>query len=209
LGVLAATDPYSFIREWVAVPVSRKDVEFKNTCVAATVTHTTAWHNDVKVAFQIILRCCHKECPRLCLQVIAANGYQLVRRAVWYGRDDVLCFLLDKGRIPADVSGGTALRLALGTLGYEHSEDRVAKMVYELLKRGADPLRHNLWGIRLCLQRNFFVVAALLCMYASKEGVLHQRMHDLVHELYTQGSLEQAFLVKTAMDEAPGFFCFP
>lgn len=212
LGVLAATDPYLFVRQWVAVPMVRKDAEFRHDCISATVAHTTAWHADIAIAFQIILTCRHKGCPRLCLRIIAANGYQLVRRAVWYGRDDVLCFLLDEGRIPADVSGGTALRLALGTLGYEHSEDRVAKIVYELLERGADPLRHNLWGIRLCLQRNFFVVAALLCVYASKGGeggVVHERMLALVHELYTKGSLEQAFLVKTSMDEAPAFFCMP
>ncbi len=207
LGVLAATAPFAFIRQWVAVPMSRKDMGFKCDCLAATVTQTTAWHEDVKVAFHIVLTCRHVGCPGLCVRLLAANGYQLVRRAVWYGRDDVLCFLLDEGHIPADFNGGTALRLALGTLGYEHSEDRVAKLVYELLKRGADPLRHNLWGIRLCLQRNFFVVAALLCMYASKADAVHEGMLALVHELYTQGNLEHAFLVKTSMDEAPAFFC--
>ena len=72
------------------------------------------------------------------------------------------------------------------------------------------PLRHNLWSIRLCLQRNFFVVAALLCMYsAHRDHAAASKMHDLVHELYAQGSIEQAYLVKTAMNEAPAFFSLP
>ena len=43
-------------------------------------------------------------------------------------------------------------------------------------------------------------------MHIREQGALHERMLALVHELYTQGSLEQAFFVKTAMDGAPCFF---
>lgn len=211
LGVLAATDPYAFIKQWLAVPLSHKNTEYRHTCMTATVMNTpptTPWHADIIVAFRAILSCQHPHCFNLCHFVVTANAYQVLRRAVWYGREDVVCFLLDEGGVSADVNGGTALRLALGTLGYEHSEEKVARIVYELLDRGADPVRHNMWGIRLCLQRNFFVVAALLCIYAARLDAHPERMQNLIQELYTQGDLEQAFLVKTSLDEAPGFFSF-
>lgn len=208
LGSLGATDPSTFIKQWLFLPSFHKNAEFRHTCISAIVESTTSWPADIVLVLRICLACRHKECAGRCKRLVAANAYQLLRRAVWYGREDVVRFLLDDCKIAADVNGGTALRLALGTLGYEHSEDRVARIVYELLERGADPLRHNLWGIRLCLQRNFLVVAVLLCVYAAKRDVAHDRLRGLVHELYTQGNLEQAYLVKTALDEAPHFFCF-
>lgn len=210
LGVLATTDPFAFVRQWLAIPNQKKSAAYRSECVSAMVLQATAWHADVMASLKLLLTCRHRDCPCLCPRVLAANAYQLLRRAVWYGRDDIVCYLLDLGNIHPDVHGGSALRLALGTLGFEHSEDKVAHMVYELLRRGADPLRHNLWSIRLCLQRNFFVVAALLCMYsAHRDHAAASKMHDLVHELYAQGSIEQAYLVKTAMNEAPAFFSLP
>lgn len=207
LGMMAATDPWAFVKRWMTIPKEIKSLEFRQDCVDGFTLHTTAWNPDVVAALTVMLRCMHPDCNVLCARLLSTSAHQLLRRAVWYGRKDVLCFLLDKGNMDADVGEGAPLRLTIGTLGYEHTEDEVAEIVYELLERGADPLRNNLWGIRLCLQRNFYVVAALLSMYAAKRSEGRTKLLELVHDLYLTGHAEQAFLVKTSMEDAHDFFC--
>ena len=208
LGIMAATDPWAFVQRWMALPLHVKTAQFRRACLDGLTLHTMTWDLAILASLKVMLQCPHPACAGLCSHLLCASTHQLLRRAVWYGRIDVLCALLDQGKIDADVGEGTPLRLALGTLGYEQTEDQVAKIVYELLKRGASPLRHNLWGIRLCLQRNFYVVAALLCLYAVKHSGGQPKLCALLQELYASGYVEQAYLVKASMEEAPDFFCF-
>lgn len=182
-GRLAAERPWVFLCEWMAFPLATKDVSFRRQCVESLIVQ--AWHKrDVLVSVKALLSCQHPGCPspKACQQVLASTATQLLRQAVWVNQTDVVCYLLDVGKVPIDIDNGTALRLALSTLGLDFDEQQVATLVHELLRRGADPIQYQLWGIRMCLQMNFHVVASLLCVYAAGTYEGYVLLNNLVRE---------------------------
>lgn len=196
-GCLAATEPWTFVQRWLCLPKDLKSEEFRRQCVHDV--SLQIWHRDVLVSMKVLLTCNHDECGRLCSRLLSSTDKILLRRAVWYGKTDIVSCLLDEGCIDADADYGMALRLALSTLGYENTEENVAELVHELLKRGANPIRHGLWGIRLCLHLHFHIVGSLMCVYAMKWTRGQQLLSSFVQELETQGQTEQAYLVKISM----------
>ena len=185
LGQLAATHPWEFARTWVRLPSSAKSFEFRRQCIRSLSLHV--WHAEVLVAVKVLKA--HR--PR-------APDRQLFRRAVWYGCKEVVCFLMDDDKMPVDADDGAALSLALSTLGHDRSEAQVADLVQELLKRGANPTRHNLWGIRVCLQLDYHVVASLMCTYAMNWDGGHHLLSSLVEELEEDENQEHAALVRAS-----------
>lgn len=155
LGLMAAQDPWTFVRVWMRLSREIKTLEFRRQCVETLSLQSVAWHADVVVALRVLLP---KSVP------IFSNA--LVKRAVWYAHLDAVAFLLDRGPMQADDENGALFRLALSTLGFEHSEAKVCGVVRELLRRGADPTRHDFWGIRLCLHMAFYDLTSLLCQHA-------------------------------------------
>lgn len=196
-GCLAATDPWTFVRQWLCLPKALKSAEYRRECVHHV--SLQIWHREVLVSMKVLLTCNHAECGRLCSRLLASTDKILLRRAVWYGKTDIVSYFLDEGRLDADADYGMALRLALSTLGYENTEANVAELVHELLKRGANPTRHGLWGIRLCLHLRFDTVASLLCVYAMKWTRGQRLLNSFVQELETEGNRDQAYLVKASM----------
>jgi len=191
LGCLAATHPWAFVKAWLHIPREVKTFEFRRQCIQSLSLH--AWHPDLVVALKV-------------LRTGKATGFdkQLLRRAVWYVRTDVMCYLLDHGNIQADADNGAALVLALSRLGSDPTETKMAALIHELLRRGANPTRHNLWGIRMCLQINFHIVASLMCVYAMRCDEGHRLLSSFVQELEDRGDKDLAALVRSSA----GFIMF-
>jgi hypothetical protein len=183
LGCLAATDPWAFVRTWMLLPASVKSPSFRRQCVQDLALQEMAWHPEVVVSLRLLL-------PRS----FRYRNRALEKRAVWYANLAALSFLLDRGEdaMHVDDENGALLRLALSTLGFEHPETTVVDVVRTLLDRGADPSRHDLWGIRLCLHMGFWELAALLC----------ERAPPWLSSLGRQE-------LKVLKDHAPIFFVFP
>lgn len=201
-GRLASEKPWGFVREWLVFPRERKTVAFRRLCVESMLVQS--WNKDVLVSVRILLSCAHESCPKGCQKVLASTAKALLRQAVWVGQTDVVCFLLDEGNVPVDIDNGTALRLALSTLGLDAPEQEVAELIHELLKRGADPLQHEMWGLRLCLQMDFHIVASLLVVYSMQSYEGYVLLNNLVRELLEEELEADAALVRSSM----GFFMF-
>ena len=206
LGMLAANDPWTFVRTWLSMMPSSsswssstgiKSRDFRRQCVQSLCLQV--WGPDVLVSIKVMLSCCHDECGLLCRRLLKSGSHQLFRRAVWYGKKDIVIYMLDEGGVDADADSGTPLRLALSTLGYENSEDEVADVVHELLLRGANPARHGLWGIRLCLHLRFYVIGSLMCTYAMKWSYGRNMLELFLEELRENGHMHQASLVHASM----------
>lgn len=190
LGALASAKPWAFVRQWLCLSENLKTTTFRRQCVQSLSVQDT-WHADVLVALKILLTTSRQRWGQ--------NLHsQLLRRAVWYGRTDVVTYLMDQVA-PTDHESTALLQLALGTLGYENTESQGAELVHELLKRGANPLVHNLWAIRMTLQLNFLVVASLMCVYALKWYDGQTLLSLFVHELLDCDRTEHAALVKSSM----------
>lgn len=187
LGCLAAAHPWTFVKAWVHIPREVKTSEFRKQCIQSL--SLQEWHADVVVALKVL------RAGR-----VAGSDKQLLRRAVWYIRTDVVCYLMDQGNVPADGDNGAALVLALSALGTDSSEIQVAALIHELLKRGAVPTRHNLWGIRMCLQMNFHIVASLMCVYAMRWDEGRRLLSAFVQELEDRGDPDLAALVRSSAD---------
>jgi hypothetical protein len=187
MGCLAAAHPWAFVQAWLHIPREVKTSEFRRQCIQSL--SLQEWHADVVVAMKI-LRAGNA----------SRSDKQLLRRAVWYVRKDVVCYLMDYGNVPADGDNGAALVLALSTLGSDPSEMQVAALIHELLQRGANPTRHNLWGIRMCLQMNFHIVASLMCVYAMRWNEGRQLLSSFVQELEDRGDRDLAALVRSSAD---------
>jgi hypothetical protein len=169
LGHLAATDPWRFVRQWASnteVGSPPRTVAFRRACLNSMCMQADRWHRDILSALRLLLHCGHRGCPSFCRRVLSATDTQILRQAIWYARLDIVAALLDHGNLDVDMNNGTPLRLALSTIGYENSEAAMLPTIEELLRRGADPVRDRLWGIRLSLQRRFYQVAGRLCAYA-------------------------------------------
>lgn len=195
LGALAASDPWKFVKVWLSL--QNKTQDFRRQCVQNLCLQV--WDPEVLVSMKVLLSCSHEECGLMCHGILTSSSRQLLRRAVWYGRKEIVTYMLDEGGIDADVDDGTPLRLALSTIGYEHTEDEVADVVHELLLRGANPTLHGLWGIRLCLHLQYYVVGSLMCTYAMKWSHGQRLLEELWHELRQHGHDHHASLVKASM----------
>lgn len=170
LGYVAAMDPWRFVKRWAwASSRSRGNtLQWKLRCLNSLCLHVGTWHPDVLSALTVLLHCEHGSCPRFCSRVLSGVDMQLMRQAIWHARRDVVQALLEKGCVAADMKHGAPLRLALSTVGYENGEAVMLPIVEELLRNRADPLRDRMWGIRLCFQRRYHALAALLCNYACR-----------------------------------------
>lgn len=197
LGALAASDPWYFVKVWLSMSRDVKTREFRRQCVHSFCLEV--WDPRVLVSMKLLLSCSHEDCGLLCHGMLTSSNRQLLRRAVWYGKRDIVSYMLDEGGIDADVDNGTPLRLALSTLGYEHTEDEVVDVVHELLLRGANPTLHGLWGIRLCLHLQYYVVGSLMCTYAMKWSHGQRLLEELWHDLRQHGHDHHASLVKASM----------
>lgn len=197
LAALAASDPWKFVKVWLRMSRNVKTREFRCQCVYSLCLQV--WDPQVLVSMKMLLSCSHEDCGLLCHGMLTSSSRQLLRRAVWYGKKDIVTYMLDEGGLDADVDDGTPLRLALSTLGYEHTEDEVVDVVHELLLRGANPTLHGLWGIRLCLHLQYYVVGSLMCTYAMKWSHGQRLLEELWHELRQDGRDHHASLVKASM----------
>jgi hypothetical protein len=148
------------------------------------------WHEEVLLTIKVL----RSRRPR-------APDRQLLRRAIWHCRTEVVCHLLDGG-MSVDASDGAALSLALSTLGHNRPEEQVADLVLELLMRGANPTRHNFWGLRVSLHLNYQVVAGLLCVYSMKVAGGERLLVDLVNEFENRDLSQHADIIRASA----GFF---
>lgn len=189
LGYLAATAPYSFLRSWLHVPLCIKTRDFRRQCIESLSLHV--WHEEVLLSIKVLRS--HR--PR-------SPDKQLLRRALWYCRTEVVCHLLDGSNMSVDASDGAALSLALSTLGHDRPEGQVADLVLQLLIRGANPTRHNFWSLRVSLHLNYYVVAGLLCAYAMKVAGGESGLVALVNEYENRDLSQHADIIRASA----GFF---
>lgn len=188
LGCLGATDPYAFLRAWLHISAYTKCNDFRRQCIQSMALHH--WHEEIMLTIKIL----RSRRPR-------APDRQLLRRALWYCRTEVACHLLDCG-MAVDASDGAALSLALSTLGHNRPEEQVAELVLQLLIRGANPTRHNFWGLRVSLHLNYHVVAGLLCAYSMKVTGGETKLVALVNEFENRDLAQHADLIRASA----GFF---
>jgi len=189
LGYLGAIDPYTFLRSWLHVPSSIKTRDFRRQCMQSLSLH--GWHEEVLLSIQVLRS--HR--PR------SPDKY-LFRRAIWHCRTEVVCHLLDGSSMTVDANDGAALSLALSTLGHDRPEGQVADLVLQLLIRGANPMRHNFWGLRVSLHLNYHVVAGLLCVYAMKVAGGESGLVALVNEYENRDLSQHADIIRASA----GFF---
>ena len=184
LGRLGAKDPYTFITAWLHIANYTKSNDFRRQCIQSMALEN--WHEEVLLTIKVI----RSRRPR-------APNKQLLLRAIWYCRTEVVCYLLDSG-MSVDANDGAALSLALSTLSHNRPEQQVADLVLEMLKRGANPTRHDFWGLRVSLRLNAQIVSGLLSVYSTRISGGESRLMDLVNEFESRDLVQYADLIRVS-----------